>query len=200
MSADGSPPSTPWYSPHITEDGSENSSAKPNECPASWSATVKRSYAPDLLPIENGMAEFSITSPLYVVPVQLNGEVLETTPGESGAAPTRMSPVRLSPCTAPRPPNAWEPSDTRPMSMLAFTAQVWNARRISRCQVAVVPVCESVLNRLLVPNGVDVPSPAKLRVRWLGSAQGMPQELGMLRSSSSSGPRRRGGCLIGATS
>ena len=63
------------------------------------------------------------------MPVQEKGEVLANTPDESGAAAMRMSPKRLSACTAPSDPRACPPSATRPMSMLAFAAHVWKARQ-----------------------------------------------------------------------
>ena len=73
----------------------------------------------------------SSMSPANVDPVQLNGEAAATSVESVGAAATRTSPNRESPCTAPAVPSACPPSVTRPILMFAFTAHVWNARRIS---------------------------------------------------------------------
>ena len=62
--------------------------------------------------------------------------------------------------------------------MLALTAQVWNARRISRCQEPGGPAELNTLARVLGPSGVEVPLGARLNVRWLASGQGMPKEEG----------------------
>src|SRR5581483_1884158 len=82
--------------------------------------------------------------------------------------------------------------------MFAFTAHVWNARRISRCQAPGRPVGLSRLARLLGPTGVRAPSAAKLSVRWFASGQGMPKDEGRDRSSRYSNvPSRRDEGLMG---
>src|SRR5262245_5073140 len=94
-----------------------------------------------------------------------------------------MSPKRASPWGRPQVPNRTPLSATRPMLMLAWTAQVWKARSTSRCQAAVVPAWLRTLNRLLVRSPTAVPSGAKLRVSWVASGQGFPQVTGTQRSS-----------------
>src|SRR5689334_3971791 len=108
------------------------------------------------------------TSPDQVVPDHWNAVLVMSVPAAIGAADTRMSPKRLSPWTAPLVPRAWPPSATTPTFRLAWAAQVWKARRISRSQVAVGATALRVRNRLLLELPTCVPSGTKLRVRcWL---------------------------------
>ena len=75
-------------------------------------------------------------SPDQVPAVTSNGEEKASTVAEVRRRAMRMSPKRASPWARPAVPNAWPPSATTPMLMRPATAQVWKARRMSRCQTA----------------------------------------------------------------
>src|SRR5260221_14359355 len=84
-----------------------------------------------------------------------------------------------------------------PMLMSALAAQLWKARRISPSHTVVGAILFSVWNSVLAPPpGMLVPSGAKLRVRWVESAQGTPNSAGHVRSSNSSTPRGRESFLM----
>src|SRR5262245_36589106 len=127
----------------------------------------------------------SRTSPAQVPALTSYGAEMARALLASGAALMRTSPKRASPCTGPAEPAACPPSLTRPMLRLPCTAQVWKARRISRCQVcgACAP---SKANSRLCWSPTVVPSGTKLRVRCVPSGQGLPKVVGVQRSSSCS--------------
>ena len=106
-----------------------------------------------------------------------------------------MSPNRGSCWDGPAVPKASPPSPTRPMLMFAWTAQVWKAWRISRCQTAVGCWALSVWNNELVWPAIGVPSGAKLSVSRLGSAQGTPKVAGTARPSRVSTMDAAAGCV-----
>src|SRR2546423_609011 len=78
------------------------------------------------------------------------------------------------------------------MLMLALTAQVWKARRISVSQVCVLAWALSSACRTLEWFPIRVPSWGKLIVRWAASGQGLPNVTGTQRSSSCSSAGGRG--------
>src|SRR5260370_29747273 len=160
-------------------------SSMPRMWRASCRAIVYKSYCPwPLMPKLYPL--FSSMSPDQVVPDQEKGEAVDTAEGVKGFDAMRMSPKRESPSRAPVVPRGWPSSATTPMFTLVFTAQVWNARRISFSQAAVEAWELSRLKRLLGVPPALVRSGAKLRVRCPGSGQGWPKILGVRRLSNSS--------------
>ena len=110
--------------------------------------------------------------------------MMAMTSGDIGRAPIRMSPKRGSPCISPAAPNGAPLSATRPTEILVSAAQVWKARTMSSCQAAAVGNWAlRSWNKTLESPAIDVPSGAKLRVRWRGSRQGSPMAARTIRLS-----------------
>src|SRR5438105_8258471 len=124
-------------------------------------------------PMLKASALLSSKSPARVLLSTLNGEFMAMWVSNT-REPTRMSPKRESPWTAPDTPKAWPPSLTKPTLTLALTAQVWKARRISVCHTE-VGRAPMVPNRALDWLSTLVPSGAKLSDSRVASSHGVPK-------------------------
>ena len=82
------------------------------------------------------MVPLNHTSPERVPAVRSNGAASGHGVGASGTAATRTSPNRASPLRAARCAQRLPAVGHQPELTFAFTAQVWNARRISDCHTS----------------------------------------------------------------
>src|SRR5262249_22670161 len=123
------------------------------------------------------------------------GAVTASTSRPRSRAPRRTSPKRGSPWAGPLASKGEPSSGTTPTLTLAFTAQVWKARRASRRQG---PRGLSLANSELPAPAIGVPSGAKLSRRWAPSGQGTPKVAGRERGSSSKSLSVRRGDIGGS--